>query len=118
MITTAFEALTCFFSFRTIQTTMILCAMPLSMTFVRRWPPFPSLLRAWMLFWQSLCSPPFIQSGRSRLQHKDRRARCHLSPVSPASSPAHLHFPKALSDSICHKETQSYTVHCVTESNI
>lgn len=50
-------------SFRPIQSTMSLSAMPLSMTYVRRQPAFPSRLRAWMLFWQFLCSLPFIQTG-------------------------------------------------------
>lgn len=60
-------------SFRPIQSTMSLSAMPLSMTYVRRQPAFPSRLRAWMLFWQCLCSLPFIQTGDkcdiSDLQH-------------------------------------------------
>lgn len=59
-----------FFLHRPIQSTMSLSAMPLSMTSVRRQPAFPSRLRAWMLFWQFLCSLPFIQTGGWRLQDK------------------------------------------------
>lgn len=74
--------LTLFFSYRTIKTSMSLCVMPLSMTFVKRWPLFPSLLRAWMLFWQSLCSHPFIRTGRCRLQVKGEPNSMNIFPYS------------------------------------
>ena len=92
-----------FSPYRTILIITTLCVTPLSMTFVRRWPPFPFLSRAWTLFWRSSCSHPSIQIGKWRLERKDARAWHHLSPVSPIffttskTLPAHPHGTWALS---------------------